>query len=182
MGENPRENEVIDLIHKRINELREDFKTHCSNTDARIRHLEESSVKSDVLLEQFVEMQQRQNDTNERLNMTITTLNGTMTNMGESIKALFIKTDKTEVDVIQLQKDAEAIPVLKHRADLNAARIEENESLHKIDLRKIEKKQVEKNWKKPALITGGIAGVLALFATIIKILMDVTELVSKFPK
>jgi hypothetical protein len=64
---------------------------------------------------------------------------------------------------------------------LNAARIDENESLHKIDLRKIEKREVEQNWKKPVIITGSIAGGLGLVAMLVKILIDLAELINKLP-
>jgi hypothetical protein len=182
MSEVQRNNDTVDLIHKRINELREDFKMHCSDADARIRHLEEASVKSDVLLEQFVSMQQRQSDTNDRLNVTLTTLDNSMNQMEKSLKGLFLRTDKTEIDVVQLQKETALIPELKTKADLNASLIEKNENLHKVDLRTIEKRETEQNWKKPVIITGGIAGVLAVIGMLVKILIDITALYSAMPK
>jgi len=182
MSDALRSSEIVDLIHKRINELREDLKNYCSNSDGRIRRLEDSSIKSDVLLEQFVTMQQKQSDTNEKLNSTLITLNGSMNQMEESLKKLCIKTDKTEKDVVQLQKEVISIPELKAKAKKNALHIEENECMHKVDLRTIEKRETEKNWKKPVMITGGIAGALAFIGVLVKILIDVSTLINSLPK
>lgn len=179
MSENPMVKELEDRINIRILELREDFKSHCLSADIRLRELEDNSVKSDVLLEQFVTMQQKQTDTNEKLNNTLISLNGSMTQMENSFKTLFKRTECTEKNVVKLQQETSQIPELKDK-------IENNEKLHKIDLREIErevqKEDTKKNWKRPLAIGGATVGGVGLIALLYKIFEIGQMLLEKMPK
>ena len=178
MSENPELKRLEDRISEKIKELSSDFKSHCDKSDERIRAMEGDIIENNVLLEQFVDMQQKQTDVNERLNNTLITLNGSIGTMEKSIKELFHRTEKTETKVVELDKKTFTLPEL-------ARKIEENETKHKIDLRDVDKEVnrevVKKNWKVPVAVGAGVGGV-TLIALIYKAIELAQQIIAKLPQ
>lgn len=179
MSENPELKRLEDRISDKIKDLSSDFKTHCDKADARIRIMEADIIENNVLLEQFVDMQQKQTDVNERLNTTLIKLNGSIGTMESSIKELFHRTEKTEVKVVELDQKTFTLPEL-------ARKIEENEQKHHIDLRDVDKEvnheTAKKNWKKPVAIGVASAGGVTLIALIYKAIELAEQIIMKLPQ
>ncbi len=178
MSESPELRRLEDRISEKIKELSSDFKTHCSKSDERIRAMEGGIIENNVLLEQFVDMQQKQTDVNERLNNTLMTLNVSIGTMEKSIKELFHRTEKTEVKVVELDHRTIVLPEL-------TTKIEDNERKHKVDLRELDKEvrsnDVKKHWKTTIVIGVAGAGGVGLIALIYKMLEVGSAILERLP-
>jgi len=181
MSETPAEmiKALEDRISGRIKELHDELKHHCDIADARMRDNEHDIIENNVLLEQFVDMQQKQNETNEKLNNTLGSLNSSISTMEKSIKELFTRTEKTEVQVHELDKKTLVIPELTQK-------IEENEQKHKIDLRDVDreasKEVVKKNWKMPVAVGAASVGGVTLIALVYKAIELAQQIIAKLPQ
>ncbi len=179
MSESPELRRLEERISEKIKELSSDFKTHCTKSEAKMHEMESDIIENNVLLEQFVDMQQKQTDVNERLNNTLITLNGSISTMEKSIKELFTRTEKTEVQVHELDKKTLVMPELIQK-------IEENEQKHKIDLRDVDreasKEVVKKNWKMPVAVGAASVGGVTLIALVYKAIELAQQIIAKLPQ
>lgn len=179
MNEERSTNPEIDNLHKRINAVKEDVKLRCIEADVRVRLLEDKSIRNDLLVSQFTEVQLKQTETNMKLNETLIKLDGSMKQIDRSLAKMNERIEKTITDVEKIKIETAVLPTLTEKID-------NNEKLHQVDLRVIEKEinieDVKKKRRQYIIIGGGLVGFLTVLGVLAKLLIDITVIFNNVAK